>query len=267
MQKNNHDDYLQISKENFVNNILIPSNMGLVNHSVTFGIREIDGGILLCSNLWVQQINQHCKIKMKDHTDAIGKDLTYFIEAAGIKDSMRMLKNEQLCFSRLKNGKVCDLILNRDNCNYLITHSPISLPNGEIFAYRYIYRKIIIPLSEYFYMNKKRFNVTRVSLNNVCNIKLTEREQLVLFFLLLGLSQKEISVNLNCSRGLINKIIAEKLCPKFDIEGISSQLLIEKAIQAGFDSIIPKYLLFGNCAQVDLHSTMDKTCLDLMKLE
>ncbi|MFN8770731.1 MAG: hypothetical protein ACK5Z5_09820 [Neisseriaceae bacterium] len=109
-------------------------------------------------------------------------------------------------------------------------HADINL---KLFSHRDI-------IETYFKSNNSNNYMIEVA-NNA--IKLNEQEEVVLFMLLAGLTQKEIGDLLGFSRSYILKIIAESLCVKFKLSMLSTKSLIEKAVALGYARLIPAKFL------------------------
>lgn len=60
-------------------------------------------------------------------------------------------------------------------------------------------------------------------------IKLTSRQHEILYLLLIGMSQTEVAFTLGIKRGTVSAIISNSLCPKFNIHGTNTTLLLNKA--------------------------------------
>lgn len=89
----------------------------------------------------------------------------------------------------------------------------------------------------------KRYGINIVSLVNTTMIDLSEREQLIIFLLLIGHTQDKIASYLQISRSFVAKIIGENLCPKFNSIGYSASILKDKLIADGYHHFIPTQLV------------------------
>jgi hypothetical protein len=73
-------------------------------------------------------------------------------------------------------------------------------------------------------------------------IKLSPRQHEVLYLLAIGLSQDSVARILSINRGTIASIVSEQLCPKFNIAGSSTRILVSKAIELDIIKYMPKSL-------------------------
>lgn len=70
-------------------------------------------------------------------------------------------------------------------------------------------------------------------------INLAERQLEIVYLLTNNFTQSEVAQILNISRGTIASIVSEQICPKFNIAGSSTKILIEKAINLGLNKVMP----------------------------
>lgn len=73
-------------------------------------------------------------------------------------------------------------------------------------------------------------------------IRLADRQQEIVYLLSNGFAQSEVAQILNISRGSVANIVSEQICPKFNIAGSSTKILIEKAIELGLNKTMPSSL-------------------------
>ena len=76
----------------------------------------------------------------------------------------------------------------------------------------------------------------------VANLKFSKRQLEIIYLLCQGLSQSEAAQIMHISRGTIANIVSEKICPKFNLPGSFTKLLVEKAKQLGLDKYMPPTL-------------------------
>ena len=120
--------------------------------------------------------------------------------------------------------------------SYRIITCPIFSPEGEVIAVE-IKAKIfcLFPFSQIFIDGIKK-QPKRSSQN----INLSLRQRQIVFYLLLNYSQNTIAQLMGISRGTICKIIAEDICPKFDLPGNSATLLVNEILKYDFQYLIPQ---------------------------
>ncbi len=85
-------------------------------------------------------------------------------------------------------------------------------------------------------------NNKKVSENTISNIKLSRREEEVLFLLISGITQGQIAEILEIKRETVAAIIRNQLRVKFLLPLVNTKLLIETAIARGFPDSIPESL-------------------------
>lgn len=167
----------------------------------------------------------------------------YFKDAylSELKDEINQYLHKLLCLQKLVIEK-CMVIqfidmLPYDNkfITYITTYTPILHPDGTVVAIQsfsiqsYVLRfqgHISPPLQQ----KSSEFD------------KYTNREREILFLLSNGATQEKISQMLNISRGTTASIISNQLCPKFNIAGANTKLLMDAAIKAGMYKNIPRSL-------------------------
>jgi predicted XRE-type DNA-binding protein len=76
------------------------------------------------------------------------------------------------------------------------------------------------------------------------DIKLSIREEEVLYLLLSGMTQEQIATLLNLKRPTVAAIIRNQLCPKFNIPAGNTKLVIDYARAIGFPKTIPQSLWY-----------------------
>ena len=64
----------------------------------------------------------------------------------------------------------------------------------------------------------------------------------ILFLITNGATQEQISQILNISRSTVSMIIGNQICPKFNIPGANTKILLKEAINAGFYRHMPPSL-------------------------
>lgn len=70
-------------------------------------------------------------------------------------------------------------------------------------------------------------------------VKLADRQLEIVYLLANGFAQSDVAQILNISRGAIANIVSEQICPKFNIAGSSTKLLVAKAIALGLNKTMP----------------------------
>lgn len=145
---------------------------------------------------------------------------------------------QQIVFERGVVVKFIDMLpYNERFIIYITSYVPVIHPNGEVIAIHstsiesYILRfqgHLRKPNLEY---EKKEFKAC-----------FSNRELEVLFLLTNGATQDQIAQILDIARGTVSGLIGNQICPKFNIAGSNTKLLIDAAINAGFYLDMPQSL-------------------------
>ncbi len=76
-------------------------------------------------------------------------------------------------------------------------------------------------------------------------ISLSTRQNDIVYYLLLGLTQKQIGEKLKISRGTVSKLISEQICPKFGLESGYTGVLLARLLGSAVKLRIPSSLMSG----------------------
>lgn len=123
--------------------------------------------------------------------------------------------------------------------SYLVTYIPVFNSSGNVIAIQSIafdYR--LAGYHEYIQDILEQKKTVR----NIFNIKLSKREEEVLFLLTCGITQEKIGEILEIKRDTVATIIKHQLCVKFSLPEVNTKLLIETALSYGFPFSIPESL-------------------------
>lgn len=123
--------------------------------------------------------------------------------------------------------------------SYLVTYIPVFNPSGNVIAIQSVafdYR--LAGYHEYIQniLEQKKFVV------NISKLKLSKREDEVLFLLTCGITQEKIGEILEIKRDTVATIIKHQLCVKFSLPEVNTKLLVETALSYGFPFSIPESL-------------------------
>lgn len=123
---------------------------------------------------------------------------------------------------------------------FLVTYVPIVNKVGEVVAIQsHAIESKFFGFQEHFYT---LYDGSAIKNNFPDKIKLTKREEEVMFLLANGLNQEQIAHTLQTSRSTIATIIATKLCVKFNIPGSNTGYLTKLAMERGYFQYIPSSL-------------------------
>ncbi len=228
----------ELNNDEFISTIIIPAFSGFLKYDINLSLHNHVGDLLFSTDKTAKWLG------FENYIDAIkNQDLVWRKFLTFAPQKFHELHIQYL----MDNKKILDIIWFNQNDNklYLSTSEPLLHLNGKALGYKTVRREIKM-------ISNKNIIETKFKINNHCkisslghikNINLTRNEENVLFLLINGCTQQEMSCHLKCSRSFIAKIINEGLCPKFSINGSASKMLIEKAISAGYSNFIPKEML------------------------
>lgn len=145
---------------------------------------------------------------------------------------------QQTVFEQGKAVKLIDMLpYNQEFISYITSYFPIFHPNGEVVA--------IHSSSVKSYILRFQGHIDKPNLQYDSKLlwsKFTQREQEILFLITNGATQEQISQILNISRSTVSMIIGNQICPKFNIPGANTKILLKEAINAGFYRHMPPSL-------------------------
>lgn len=245
----------KIDVDTFLQQIIVPSFLGLTKQDIIFTIHSLDEKLILLSDKFARQIGfSNYKLAInkypgKDYPRYVGEEVHFDLQ----KKFLQFEKQPFDYIYRMKN--------NEDNTLYLCTSEPIINLSGEVIAKKEVSRPIkLLSHRDIIEKHFKRFGTNIASLKNISpsNLLFSKIEEIILFMLIGGYTQKEIADFLDYSRSYIVKIIAENICPKLGITFFSTKLLIEKAIDMGFGMLIPEEFLFTLNSHLNLHHTFEE---------
>ena len=132
-----------------------------------------------------------------------------------------------------------NLCVNSGINTYRVTSYPVFSPDGEVIA-----TEIRAKVFYWFPINQilKNELVEKHKLSSA-NINLSLRQKQIIFYLLLGYPQQTIGEILNISRGTIAKMIAEDICPKFNLNGASANMLTRAIMEYDYQHLIPNGII------------------------
>jgi DNA-binding CsgD family transcriptional regulator len=126
----------------------------------------------------------------------------------------------------------------------MVTILPMYHDSGEIIALQ------ILSIENKFFNYQDYLNNGGIFKLKTSLVKLTEREDEVIFLLANSITQEKIGQLLKISRSTVASCI-NQLCLKFDIAGSNTKLLSELATQYGYHTNVPKSLWKPNIIILD----------------
>lgn len=152
--------------------------------------------------------------------------------------SNKLHRLQRIVFEQCKAVKFVDMLpYNQEFVTYITSYFPIIHPNGEVIA--------VHSSSIKSYILRFQGHIDKPNLQYDSKLlwsKFTQREQEILFLITNGATQDQISQILNISRSTVSMIIGNQICPKFDIPGANTKILLKEAINAGFYHYMPPSL-------------------------
>lgn len=126
----------------------------------------------------------------------------------------------------------------------MVSTTPIFEPTGQVIAIQATSsRKHLfsgaLDYIDYFSNEKNKFRTLR---SKKTGLNISPRQHEIIFLLSYKMSQIDISNLLNISRSTVSKII-ERLCNRFEIEGININKLLEHAKNIRLNEYIPESLM------------------------
>ncbi len=145
---------------------------------------------------------------------------------------------QQLVFQQAKVIKFVDMLpYNGQSIIYITTYMPIIHKSGEVIA---IHSSSIDSYILRFQGHLRKPNIK--SSDKEFKKLFSSREIEILFLLANGATQDQIAQILNIARTTVSSIIANQICPKFNIAGANTKILVDAAINAGFYLDMPESL-------------------------
>lgn len=231
-----------MEQQEYINRIVLPMFRTYASSSLETAVRGIDGELLFMTDRLARHI--------------FNVSASVLLEANALElNEIESWRKYNLGFVKLVEGikqtrKAVDFLMCDWSQAYPVAHviaTPLFLPSGEVFAYQSLHRPLSGSLvnQEIFSRHRAHFKSDKISLENIFVPQLDSNAQEVLALLLLRYSQQEIADYFKCSRSSVAKIIHEKLCPVLDVPGYSARLVVDVAVDAGLQYLIPKKLLFS----------------------
>lgn len=220
-------------KDVFIEKVLIPSFIGLVDKNIYKIVYDISGKIIFATNNAAKSLgfDNWLQIKNKKLSELSTKNEELFKEIEHIRE---LVINKQQVIDYLYFAE-----FSKNFDVQLVSHAPIFMPNGEVLGSSSTSTRFwLFNLKHLFNRLYKKSLVSEED-----EIHLSNRQEEILFLIMIGFSQREIAVFLKISRGTVAKIIAQDICPKFKINGSSTKLLIEKALNLNYPKRIPNFNL------------------------
>lgn len=247
----------------YLNEVIIPWFKPLIYQDVMSSLFDTNGVILYSTEksaksvgykMWQEAIGtsyQHVNLDLviKMLGDGVKESASKIVEACH-----KIYRIHQLVVSSKNVINFIDLMpYNNQYKSYLETYIPIFHPDGTVVAVQSVTVDFkVFEFSDLFFMRDDSITGKSLSIpNDLPPIELPTRQHEILYLILHGIPQEYAAQILNIKRGTLARIISDQICPKFGIHGSNTKLLIEKAMQMGFNEYMPKSLWFPGIIILD----------------
>ena len=229
------------TNNDFLQKVIIPFFMGTIDKNIISTVHDVDGKIILMTNL-------HARLwGYRNYKELVGKTM---FQLEKVDDHLEIITQIDQIRQRVLQEEKTITYMNffpYNNCIAMLFcyHFPIFAPNGQVVATRILGEQAslfnhAVEVNQHFRPEDTCLAQVRLASKS---IKLTKREQEILYLLVIGFSQNDAADYLGITRGTLVKTISAKICPKFDIAGSNTKLLIKKVIKSKYFDNIPRSLL------------------------
>lgn len=238
-------------KRDYLEQIVVPGFLPLVDKEIHTAIYDDKCKLVISTNFsarsmgydkWQEMVglgynDRHHELFQKvfqdKYTEESSNDISKYCDAI-FKIQLAAIRKEQII-------SMFDLLpYNGTFKSYLVLHTPIFHPNGEVVGLQsFSHESKFFGFKEHFFQTNE---ITKITAPSHIQVNLTKREEEVIFLLANGLTQEQISRVLNLSRSTIANLIANQLSEKFNISGANTHLLTKIAVESGLFQQIPESL-------------------------
>ena len=237
------------SKEDFLNSIVIPSAYGSLNKKVINAIYGLNNKLIFATNFYAKMLgfDSYTKIVGKNHYEIDGE--FHLPQHAKLIPTANHLRNKVIELESIIG--YAEFVQYNDKFHVnTVTNYPIFYPDGSVIAVGKIARPLQMFLNPKIYLDLIEDidcddDDDEVFLEHSLMENLTQRQEEVLYLLMLNFSQKQIAKILKINRGSVSSHIT-LLCEKFKINGQSTPLLVQRAHKMGFLNHVPASLFKAN---------------------
>lgn len=248
---------LSIAEKNqYIENVLVPNFQRIVKHNVHASIFDYDLKLKICTDISAQSLGFGSWKDIEDisYLDYNNSEIMEKVFGKFYSEQNKpMLASHaqrivQLQKHTLATGTIIyfiDLLpYNNIFTSFMVTILPMYHDSGEIIALQ------ILSIENKFFNYQDYLNNGGIFKLKTSLVKLTEREDEVIFLLANSITQEKIGQLLKISRSTVASCI-NQLCLKFDIAGSNTKLLSELATQYGYHTNVPKSLWKPNIIILD----------------
>ncbi len=234
----------------FIDKVLLPYCKGYTNTNINIALFHLDGTLLYTTPMIADNMSIPMEkllgIAYKNATPEIIKQACEINDAKDINSIMNIVQQIGELHDIIIKDKVLinyiDFIPYKNYEAHLVNYFPVFDNNGEVVAAQMMSAKFyLFGIADYLNELKDKNHLTSLQTKTKGHLILPERQHEVLFLLLSGMNQNEIALFLDLSRGSISRIIG-RLCAKFDIDGINTELLMKRTRKLHLHEVVPKSL-------------------------
>lgn len=245
-----------LERNKYIKEVVISEFLAMVDADIYATLFDVEGKVLICTNKNARSAgfnSWHEVIGMSFDSvnETMIRQLTQLESATQINQILAACKIIcDLQQSAVKNKQVVNFIdlipYNNQFRVYLETLLPVFHPCGEVIAVKWL--TVECPLLRPFNLFCEQSEDLRLMTDQIVSSsssslpKLSKRQHEILYLILQGFSQQHVAMILKIKRGTIARIISEKICPKFDINGANTQLLIKRATDMNLHTKMPPSL-------------------------
>lgn len=237
--------------EEFINEILLPLFHGSIDKPMISLIYDLNGKVITATDS-IAQLWSLVKGK-----ELIGKTIAEIFpvqEYGNLTQGLSDIRQEVIEQEKMVNY-VCFIPKKEHLATIISHHFPIFTPDGRVIASQVVVNYSNI-LNNSLLLKQQFISVTKYAKNsiNLKNIKLTLKQEQILFLITLGFSQREAADYLGIARGTVAKVLSKQICPAFDISGSNTNLLIHKVITSKYFQTIPEFFLQAKVVKINQDS-------------
>ena len=242
VSSNNYMETIKLSKENFLQNIILPIKLGQTDTSNQWVLRNTNHEFIMASNSFLQKIFvdsniniSGCNLEILPFYDDITKNDLYRCDKEVVRS-----KSVQQCVTVFNvNGIV--LVRLASMIPILFNNEVVAIDDSGVFVTQQHFDLELF----------SKINCIKVSKVTIdVDITKNSRDRQILFLLLLGKSCKEIAGIIGISKSwVIQKI--EIMSRRADIAGVSVRRLVDFALAHNYHKKIPpEFFLVANMGGV-----------------
>lgn len=233
-------------QQDFINNIVIPFCYGSVNQENRFVVYDLEGKIIIASNMLAQSLGYKDWSELKGKTD---RELNLAPDNEEVYNEWDKLRN------RVINEEISIYYINFLKYAYgFDTYAhvvfPLFMPNGEAIGTRCFSTKFNWLVPEKCFTEFSNLPIKPVDkIGN--DYSLTEREYEIIFAIYIGLTQEEAALFLKMSRSNLAKILNQRIYPKFNLQENNIEYLVKKLSEHHLITHIPQSFMQSKCIVID----------------